>query len=82
MSLPAKDELVAFLAEEFRLDRRILSEQQPLFSSALLDSASLVNLVAFLEHRTGLIVEADDVTLENFDTISAILSFCAARLAP
>ena len=82
MSLPAKDELVAFLAEEFRLDRRILSEQQPLFSSALLDSASLVNLVAFLEDKTGLIVEADDVTLENFDTISAILSFCAARLAP
>jgi acyl carrier protein len=75
-----QDELVAFFAETFQLDRRILSEEQPLFSSALLDSASLVNLVAFLEEKTGLIVEADDVTLENFDTISAILSFCKARL--
>ncbi len=74
------DELIAFFADAFQLDRRILSEEQPLFSSALLDSASLVNLVAFLEEKTGLIVEADDVTLENFDTISAILSFCTARL--
>ena len=78
--MPDKDDLVSFLADQFRLDRRILSEEQPLFSSALLDSASLVNLVVFLEEKTGLSVEADDVTLENFDTISAILSFCAARV--
>jgi acyl carrier protein len=78
--MPDKDDLVSFLAEQFRLDPRILSEEQPLFSSALLDSASLVNLVVFLEERTGLTVEADDVTLDNFDTISAILSFCAARV--
>ena len=78
--MPDKEELVAFLAEEFRLDRRILSEEMPLFSSALLDSASLVTLVAFLEEKTGLVVEADDVTLENFDTIAAILSFCSSRL--
>ena len=75
-----RDQLIAFFADTFQLDRRILSEEIPLFSSALLDSASLVNLVAFLEEKTGLVVEADDVTLDNFDTISAILSFCEARL--
>jgi acyl carrier protein len=78
--MPDKEDLIAFLAEEFRLDRRILSEELPLFSSALLDSASLVTLVVFLEEKTGLVVEADDVTLENFDTIAAILSFCSDRL--
>ena len=75
-----RDQLIAFFADTFQLDRRILSEELPLFSSALLDSASLVNLVAFLEEKTGLVVEADDVTLDNFDTISAILTFCEARL--
>jgi acyl carrier protein len=75
-----RDQLIAFFADTFQLDRRVLSGEMPLFSSALLDSASLVNLVAFLEEKTGLVVEADDVTLDNFDTISAILSFCEARL--
>jgi acyl carrier protein len=74
-----KQELVDFLSGHFELDRDGLEDDLPLFSSSLLDSTSMVTLVAFLEEKTGLIIEADDLTLDNFDTISAIVSFCDAR---
>jgi acyl carrier protein len=74
-------ELAAFIADQFSLDPSVVTPEIPLFSSSLLDSSSLVNVVAFLEDKTGIQVEADEITLENFDSIRAILAFCARRLA-
>lgn len=74
-----KNDLIEFLAENFQLDRDGLEDDLPLFSSSLLDSISMVTLIAFLEEKTGLIIEAEDVTLDNFDTISAIVAFCDAH---
>jgi acyl carrier protein len=74
----AKKDLLDFIAEYFQLDRDYLERDLPLFSSSLLDSTSMITLVSFLEEKTGLTVNADDLTLDNFDTVSAILSFCNA----
>lgn len=76
-----KQELIHFLSGEFDLDRAVLDENLPLFSSSLLDSTNMVSLVAFLEEQTGLVMESDDLTLDNFDTISSILTFCQARFS-
>lgn len=74
-----KHDLIEFFAGNFQLDRDGLEDDLPLFSSSLLDSTSMVELIAFLEEKTGLIIEAEDVTLDNFDTISTIVSFCDAH---
>jgi acyl carrier protein len=74
----AKKDLLDFIAEYFQLDRDYLERDLPLFSSSLLDSTSMITLVSFLEEKTGLTVDANDLTLDNFDTVSAILSFCNA----
>lgn len=71
--------LTEFLAQQFNLDSAGLDDELPLFSSSLLDSTSLIALVEFLEEQTGLTIEADDLTLDNFDTIASILAFCRAR---
>jgi acyl carrier protein len=75
----SRQDLVDFFTTHFELDRAGLADDLPLFSSSLLDSTSMITLVTFLEEKTGLTIEADDLTLEHFDTIAAILSFCAAR---
>ncbi len=49
-----------------------------LFSSGLLDSVSMVNLLAFVEQVSGIAIRAEDVTLENFDTPSRIARFVEA----
>jgi acyl carrier protein len=74
-----KKELADFITEQFGLDPGSLDSDLPLFSSSLLDSTSMVTIVAFLEEKIGLTIDADDLTLDNFDSISAILTFCDAR---
>jgi len=71
----AREELIDFISEHFQLDRDYLESDLPLFSSSLLDSTSMITLVSFVEEKTGLTVDAGDLTLDNFDTVSAILSF-------
>jgi methoxymalonate biosynthesis acyl carrier protein len=47
---------------------------EPLFDRGVLDSMGMLNLISFLEERTGVRVPDDDVLLENFATINAIVS--------
>ena len=75
----SRHEIHEFLTENFGLDSQLLDENVPLFSSALLDSTSLVALVIFNVERTGHAIEGADLTLDNFDTIGHILTFCNAR---
>lgn len=46
-----------------------------LFSSGLLDSFDLLDLVVMLEKTTGKKISAIDINLENFDTPSRIIPF-------
>lgn len=74
-----RSDLIGFLCERFGLDVGELEEDFPLFSSALLDSIHMVELIEYLERETGIVFEADELSLENFDTVSSILSYCASR---
>ncbi len=68
--------LIAFLAKNRSLSEA-LGPDTPLFSSGLLDSASMVELMVFVEQETGLNISPGDVTLENFDTVARITAFVA-----
>ena len=74
-------ELIEFLRTTYDLEPDSVDAGTPLFSSALLDSINMVEVVAYLEDKTGLVVEADDLTLDNFDTVETILLFCRSRSA-
>jgi acyl carrier protein len=78
--LSLADELIQFLCEQFRLDRSEVQGDIPLFSSSLLDSVHMVEVIAFLEARTGVVFEADELSLDNFDTVSLMVSYCESRL--
>lgn len=53
----------------------------PLFSSGALDSIAMLNLITLVEEQAGIEIRADEVTLENFDTVERILQFTRARAA-
>ena len=69
------DELKSCLIKEFNLERVEITEETLLFSSNLLDSFSMVDLVKIVEDMTGSRIRPTDLTLENFDSISRILVF-------
>jgi acyl carrier protein len=50
-----------------------------LFSSGLLDSIAMMSLINFVEQRAGVDVAAQDVTLENFDSLGRILAYLATH---
>jgi acyl carrier protein len=68
--------LIGYLRDSLSIDGA--DRESELFSSGLLDSVSMVNLLAFIEQSTGISIRAEDVTLENFDTPGRILRFAEA----
>ncbi|CAM3011825.1 Phosphopantetheine attachment site [Paracoccus aminovorans] len=73
MSL-SKDALISYIQRELNIDQPIDGETE-LFSTGMLDSVSMVGLIAFVEDKTGSHIQPADVTLDNFDTIDAIMAY-------
>ena len=47
---------------------------EPLLDRGVLDSMGMLNLISFLEERTGVRIPDDEVLLENFATINDIVA--------
>ena len=47
--------------------------------TGLLDSAAIMELIVWLEQRFGLEIDQGDLTVENFGTVNAIVSYIAAH---
>jgi acyl carrier protein len=75
------DSLKNYLGDRMGLDTGALADDTPLFSSNLLDSFSMVDLIMFIEKESGVQLNATDVSLDNLDSIGRILRFVDARRA-
>jgi acyl carrier protein len=67
-----------------RFDVSKVDDETPLFSSAVLDSFTMMELVAMLEEKTGRSMPVAEVTLANLDTIGRVVAWAerdAARAA-
>ena len=63
------------LVTQFRVDRSSLDDNAGLFSSGLIDSLSVMELVCFVEREIGRTVPPFEITLENFDSVNRIVRF-------
>ena len=81
MSLSAND-LLVYLHERAGLPAGTILAETPLFTSNLLDSLSLVDLIVFVESKLeGARIDPDDVSLDNFDSVELILRFAERKRA-
>lgn len=78
MPLPRAD-LVAWLSSHAALDPASIADDTKLFSTSLVDSFVMVDLLLFLEERTGGPIPTSDVNLDHLDSVGAILAYCAKR---
>lgn len=72
MALTAQD-LITFLKESLNIDEQIDAETE-LFSTGILDSVAMMNMIAFVEETARTDIHPADVTLENFDTVSRVVA--------
>jgi 2-hydroxymuconate-semialdehyde hydrolase len=69
-----KDELIAYIMKEFVEDPdQEIDETTPLISSGLIDSLSIISLVAFIDKKFGVKIPDEKGTVENFETITKII---------
>ena len=71
-----RDDLVEFFETELGVELSDIGDDDPLFSSGVIDSFALVTMMMHLERVGGVRINPTDVTLENLDTLNRILAFC------
>ena len=69
------EQIRSFLSDRLGLDTDEIEDDTLLFSSAILDSFSMVDLLMFLETSTQIRFNPTDVTLQNLDSIGRMLKF-------
>jgi acyl carrier protein len=75
----ASENIRTYLSDRLGVDISGLTDDSPLFSSSLVDSFSLVELITFVETQGSIKVDAWDVTLDNFDSIERILEYVKGK---
>lgn len=71
--------LVKFLNSKTRADLSAIDDDTPLFSTGMVDSFTMVDLLMWLQEQTGSRLGPEDISVENFDSVGRILAFAAAR---
>ena len=69
----------AFISRRFSLDLAELTASTPLFSSGLLDSFHLLELISQVEEQAGIRILPGEISLDNLDTIDRILRFVEGK---
>lgn len=73
-----REELRSLLSDSYGLTAEEFDESTALFSSRLLDSFTLVELVSFIEKREGVRFNASAFRLDNFDSIDRMVNAVTA----
>lgn len=68
-------ELITLIVAEVTAVQEPVELDTDLLISGLVDSLGVVRIVHWLEERCGLVVDPADVTLENFQTVAAIVGY-------
>ena len=72
-----KDGLLQFMEKKLGVDTAQVDADTPLFSSGIIDSTGMVELIVFVESAAQVKFGPDDITLDNLDSIGRILNFVA-----
>ena len=74
-----KDALMEYLVSHAQVDPSAIEDSTELFSSGLVDSFAMVDLLQFLEKQTGSRMGPEDISLDNLDSVERILAFAASK---
>jgi D-alanine--poly(phosphoribitol) ligase subunit 2 len=69
--------LIEFLQDQRQIDG--VGPDTVLFSDGTIDSVGMIDLITFIETVDNIEIAQADVTLENFDTVSQILSYVRSK---
>jgi acyl carrier protein len=74
--------LIRFVCDRFSLEAGSVDATTPLFSSGLLDSFHLLELVAHVEEQAGIRISPGEISLDNLDSAERIVRFVEGKRHP
>jgi acyl carrier protein len=66
------EEIINYINEEIDV---LVTQEEELLSSGLIDSITIMKLIAHLEETYEIKVPPQDMVIENFNTISSIIEY-------
>ncbi len=80
MSDPMADTLSKKIAERIlKQPNRVIKMDEPLISSGLIDSFSLVDLAIIVEDDFGVRIDDSELNADTFDTLEALVKLIESR---
>ncbi|MEM7224038.1 MAG: acyl carrier protein [Pseudomonadota bacterium] len=73
--------LISFLTNNFDVVKDDINDDTPLFSTGVLDSFGMIELVGFIEKTAGIKFGVLDLNLENLDSINRVIHYVDAKTA-
>ena len=58
-----------------RINNELVQDDENLFSSSVIDSFGLIDLVVYIEKEFSIDIDFEDLNEDNFSTINSITSF-------
>lgn len=78
-----KSALLTLIDDEISLDPSVpVAGDTDLLLTGLVDSLGVVQIVEWLEDRTGVDIDPGDVILEHFQTVDLMVAFVATLVSP
>ncbi len=78
-SAPLSDDLVQFIASEVAVAGGPLDAATDLVMTGLIDSLGVMMVVDWLEQRLGIVIDPNDVVIEHFESVDAIVGYLRGR---
>ena len=75
-----KQALIEFIGQKFGIDHDDLHDGANLFSTGILDSFHMLDLISFVESQSGIRIKPTEVTLTNLDSVDQIMNFLERKL--
>jgi acyl carrier protein len=73
-------EIRTFLTERFLFGRNeALSDDLPLLGNVI-DSQGVIELVVFVQDRFSVVVDDEEVTTDNFESVKSVVTFIEEKL--
>ena len=76
-----KEKLINYIQTELLNGQQVITPDQDLLISGLVDSIGVMRLVAFIEKTLDIAIPPRDVTLENFGSVAAIVNYLENQAA-
>jgi acyl carrier protein len=75
------EKIAEFITTEFlKQPGRILSPDEPLLSSGMVDSFHLIDLSLFIENNFGVRIDDTELNASSFDNLTQLVSFIRSRI--